>query len=266
MTATAEITTYDAELAIARQALYRFAALTMLDPRAGSWERLAALRDDDEQLPIEAAALICELPDAAPSQLARGELPIADLDPALVLSRLPGSREAFNAEYERVFGLLVTSAYPPYETEYIHTKFTFQRSNTLADISGFYSAFGLTTSSSHPERPDHIVQQLEFMATLIGLERQVAAGREPQDAERAEVCRQAQVRFLREHLSWWGPVFATLLSQEESSGFYSAAGRFLAALIPAERGLLGVESPNQTAAPILIEQPDACDGCLSPMT
>ncbi len=40
-----------------------------------------------------------------------------------------------------------------------------------------------------------------------------------------------------------------------------SAGRFLAALIPAERALLGVEAPSQTAEPSTVEPPDACDGC-----
>ena len=250
----------DPDLAIARQLLYRFAALSMLDPQAGSWEQLAALRDD--RLLSEAAALVRDLPEAIPEQLALGERPLADLEPSRVLARLPSTREQFNDEYEGVFGLLVANACPPYETEYIHSKFTFQRSNTLADISGFYRAFGLTTSSAHPERPDHIVQELEFMACLVGLERRAGTSESKLCQEKWTVCRFAEARFLREHLAWWTPAFAKLLSRENADGFFTAAGVFLAALIPAERALLGVEEPTQHAAPMPIERPESCDGCL----
>ena len=39
-------TTFDPALSMARQSLYRFAALSLLDPQAGSWEQLHALRTD----------------------------------------------------------------------------------------------------------------------------------------------------------------------------------------------------------------------------
>ena len=42
----ASTTALDPALSMARQALYRFAALSLLDPKCGSWEQLDALRDD----------------------------------------------------------------------------------------------------------------------------------------------------------------------------------------------------------------------------
>jgi TorA maturation chaperone TorD len=260
MPATYPSITFDAELAIARQSLYRFAALSLLDPKAGSWKALDALRSD--RLLIAAATLVRETPEAIPDEFALGERALAELDPSQVLACLPHSHEQFNQEYEDTFGLLVVNACPPYETEYIPSKFTFQRSQSLADINGFYRAFGLTTSSTLPERPDHIVQELEFMAFLVGLERQ-AGSLSPVHDERMSICRNAQTRFVREHLAWWAPAFAKLLSRESPHGFFVAVGQLLAALVPAERALLNVAmpTPTQLAAPSMVEQPDACEGC-----
>ena len=148
-------TTFDPALNMARQSLYRFAALSLLDPKAGCWEQLHAIRAD--RLLTEAATLIREHPDACVRQLAKGERPLADLDPQPVFDQLPQSGAALNDEYEQTFGLLVSNACPPYETEYIDSKLSFQRSNMMSDISGFYQAFGLTTSRRHPDRPDHVV-------------------------------------------------------------------------------------------------------------
>jgi TorA maturation chaperone TorD len=250
---------FDPALNMARQSLYRFVALSLLDPKAGSWERLDALRDD--VLLSDAAGLIRNLPAAKPEKLGNCERPLSKLDPARILAQLTVSGDKFNNEYERTFGLLVSNACPPYETEYIDSKFTFQRSNTLADVSGFYRAFGLNTSDQHPDRPDHIVLELEYMAFLLGLERQADAGDSAVRRQRLDICRDAQIGFLREHLSWWAPAFAKLLAHENGDGYYAAVGVFLAALIPAERALLGVEVPAQPAAPSPMERPEACEGC-----
>lgn len=253
-----EIST-DPAVLMARQAVYRFAALTLVDPKTGVRDQLDSLARTP--LISEAAALIRSLPEALPQELGLGERQLTELDPAKVLARLPGSDQAFNEEYEKTFGLLVSNACPPYETEYIDSKFTYQRSNSLADISGFYHAFGLTLSTTHPERSDHIVQELEFMAFLVGLERQAAEADLSVRGERLDVCRAAQTQFLREHLCWWSPAFARLLSHENPGSFYDAAGEFLAALIPAERALLGVEVPRHEVEPSQLERPEECEGC-----
>jgi putative dimethyl sulfoxide reductase chaperone len=198
--------------------------------------------------------------------LAPGERPPADLDPDFVLSRLPKTRAKLNDNYERTFGLLVSCNCPPYEMEYINSKLDFQRSNGLADIAGFYRAFGLERSPTHPERHDHIVLELEYMAYIIGLERLAAGAEDPELRARGLICRRAQVRFLEEHLAWWAPAFAKLLGRQDPNGFYEAAGTFLAALIPAERALLGLPIPQgrggaELVIPSAIERPEQCEGC-----
>jgi TorA maturation chaperone TorD len=178
-----------------------------------------------------------------------------------MLQRLPESQAALNAEYESTFGLVVGSACPPYETEYIGSKFAFQRSNSLADINGFYHAFGLAIASGRAERPDHVALELEFMASLLGLERHAACEGSHGKEELLAICRDAQARFLKEHLAWWVPAFARLLGHENESGFYAAVGLFLAALIPSERALLNVDVQSRRVRPSQLEAPDACTGC-----
>jgi TorA maturation chaperone TorD len=250
---------FDPALNMARQSLYRFAALSLLDPQVGSWEQLNRLRNDP--LLSAAAAFVRSLPAARSPELGIGERPLEDLDPRLVLDRLPDSQQALNAVYENTFGLLVSSACPPYETEYVDSKFAFQRSNALADVSGFYHAFGLTTSDRHPDRPDHVVLELEFMAHLLGLERDAANGDADRRAAQRQVCREARSLFFREHLAWWMPVFARLLGREDPQGFYAAAGVFLAALISAERAMLGLPPASCGVRPSVSDAQELCDGC-----
>jgi TorA maturation chaperone TorD len=252
--------TFDGALCCARQSLYRFAALTLVDPRRSTWEQLS--HPSTGQLARDAAALVRGEPTADVHPLGLGERPLADLDPALALARLPANTDALNAVYEQTFGLLVSSNCPPYETEYINSKFTFQRSQGLADVAGFYSAFGLEPSTSHPERHDHLALELEFMAFLLGLERAAIEGENTDRVERSAICRDAQRKFLAEHLVWWAPTFARLLSRQDPGGFYDAVSQFLAALITAERALAGIPATSGQVAPSTVERPEECSGCL----
>ena len=247
----------------ARQILYRLLAISLLDPKAEVWQQLDTLRDDP--LITEAARLIASLPEAFAPELGVGERPLNSLNPTQLFAKLPSSAEELNLEYERTFGLLVSNACPPHETEYLDNKLTFQLSNTLADINGFYAAFGLSASDQFPERQDHIVLELEFMACLLGLARQAREDNSKLGDEHLQICQISQQRFLKEHLAWWAPAFAKLLARENPNGFYEAVGEFLSAFIPAERALLNVEVSSQPVpTPCLSERPEECEGCQLP--
>lgn len=249
----------DLPLNIARQAMYRFASLALLDPRLGSWSRLRELRNDP--LLAESADFLRNLPNASSKTLARGERPLDLLDTESVLRLLPEAEHELNDSYEAVFGLLVSSNCPPYETEYINSKFAFQRSNSLADVSGYYHAFGLKPADEHPERADHVAIELEFMACLLGLERAAADCMSVGCEERLDVCRAAQKNFLERHLAWWAPTFAMLVEKADNGGYYAAAAAFLAAFMAAERSILGVSPAFKMTEPSVVEGPDMCDGC-----
>jgi hypothetical protein len=69
----------------------------------------------------------------------------------------------------------------------------------MADVAGFYRAFGFEVSG---ERPDHIVPELEFLALLLLKE---AHARITGEADGAEVCATARSKFMAEHLGLWLP-------------------------------------------------------------
>jgi TorA maturation chaperone TorD len=99
------------------------------------------------------------------------------------------------------------------------------------------------------------------MASLVALERRAAEQSDSRRQGQASICRAAETRFLREHLAWWAPAFARLLSRENAGGFYESVGVFLAALLPCERALLGVPPFHSEAEPSPIERPEECDHC-----
>ncbi len=99
-----------------------------------------------------------------------------------------GEKEGLVREYDRLFRAKDIWLYG---TEYM-SEHEFQRSNYLADISGFYKAFGVETNI---ERPDALNAELEFMHYLIFKEAKAPT------PEKAEICLDAQRKFFTEHLS-----------------------------------------------------------------
>jgi TorA maturation chaperone TorD len=252
-------TNADPALLLARRTCYRFLASALVDPRVGTFEELT---DPATRELVAAAAEIVRDQDAAVARpLARGERPLADLDPSQIFERLPDSADALNKTYESAFGLLGGSKCPPYETEYVPGKFTFQRSNMLADVAGFYHAFGLQTSVSHPDRPDHVALECAFLAQLILLQLQASQGNAEHDRENVEICQRALRRFLEEHVIWWMPAFAQLLGRQSNGGFYEGVAHFLSAFVAAERACAGICALDQPIEPSRIERPDECSGC-----
>ena len=259
MTASLDLTMscFEPTLAAARQAMYRFASLAFLDPRDGTHRQLADSKL--QEFARAAAEWLRSDPRAVAEPLGLGERLLSELDVQPALSRLPCTAQRLNEEYEATFGLLDAGDAPLCETDYMGAKFTFQRSHQMADVAGFYRAFGLDLSNQHRGRPDHIALELEFMAVLIDLERRAAG---VPDHERIDVCRNAQRRFLNEHLAWWVPTLAALLGRLHPEGFYAAVGRLVSSFLPADRALLGVDVPRQVVEMSRIEVPEECDGCL----
>jgi TorA maturation chaperone TorD len=251
----------DPAIDLAREALYRFLAAALSDPHGGRW--LPVLDPESQRLAHEAARLLREEAGAAPGRLGLGELPPEALTLTPLCVELDQPPEALRAEHLRVFGLVPTKECPPHETEYHPTEEPFFRAQQMADVAGFYRAFGIEPAHVRPERPDHLALELEFMAVLLMKKRLALAGaaEDAGMAEGATVCDEAQHSFFRDHLAWWVPAFATGLRRRAGGGFYAALGQVLAALIPVERHRLGVDTPSVPARPSSTEGPEEPAGC-----
>lgn len=247
-----------ADLDLAREGIYRFLAAAL---RAPDSPGAALLRDRACLLAAaEAADLLRASLAGDETRLGFGERPLASLTLRSLLAWLEADG-SLGAEHHRVFGLLSSRECPLYETEYYSTDEAFFRAQQLADVAGFYAAFGLTVSRQEPERPDYLPLQLEFMAFLL-MKKRLAAS----DPVQGQVCAEAETTFFRDHLAWWLPSFVTGLHHKAASGPYAALAEFLAAFLPLERERCGLPPPK---APLPVtgaetaEGAAECAGCVS---
>jgi len=216
-TSNAETARQDNEidLALCRAALYSALALGFRPPTEQTVDRLVTPESTDA-LADAAAALDAgrtrDLAQAARAIGSKGTLSVAHL----------------LASYRRLFGHTVRSPVAPYETEY-GAEALFQQPQELADLIGFYRAFGLTMNTAEHERADHVCCEYEFLCFLSLKE---AYALEQGDAAMLEETVKAQRLFLRDHVGRFVPAFAGKLTREDGSGFYAAlaelASRFAA--------------------------------------
>src|SRR5438128_6803374 len=119
---------------LARRELYALISIVTADPitrekRFGDVTTNAVLNC--------ALELIHDDAEFHPESLGPGEI-----DPAQFRLCLPQHLEmTIGREYEGVFGCCASKNYPPYETEYCALKDIHCRSQQMADVAGFYSAF-----------------------------------------------------------------------------------------------------------------------------
>ena len=134
-----------------------------------------------------------------------------------------------SAEYARLF--LGRALCPPHETAYGDGRRFAGRTSELADIGGFYSAFGLALSETQPDLPDHVAAELEFNSLL--LVKTAYADLRGMDEER-EISENAGRLFLETHLGRWAGAFAARLVEEGGAQPYRAHARFVEELVSDE--------------------------------
>jgi len=232
------------DIAMARSFIHRFLANAYEDPMPQTWRWLTQTINS-----LRAANVY-----AGQSLLASAEVLINALQPAGFDSFLNG--------YLAVFGHAARGSCPLNEIEYgdIKADPLFQP-HRLADLAAFYRAFGLEVTADAGERQDHICLELEFMCVLAAKE---AYALEHQlDADQLAQCRDAQKKFLREHLGRWTPAFARRLAAGTDEPTLRALAEFTRAFVESECARFAVNPGSEELAlrPVDEAADRMCDSC-----
>ena len=233
-----------AERALARSALYQLLSQALSYP---SPEMVEALQQTDLPQAQQAAP---HLPaQVAPLLAALGEC-LRDTDAAQL-----------QAEHRRVFSHIMSADCPPCETLYT-AHHVFQQTQALSDIGGFLRAFGLEMADK--ERLDHISVELEFMHFLTYKEAYALTRHGP---AKARLCREAQRKFMQEHLGRWAHRFAERLGGKAGGGYFGCVASLTEASLSAEIGFLRARPEDVSISPDWRKmspedlQCPAADGC-----
>ncbi|HLE81845.1 MAG TPA: molecular chaperone TorD family protein [Dehalococcoidia bacterium] len=220
---------------LARSNVYQFLAVALGYPEASP---LAALQQRWAQLETSLEVL----QDGESLRAVRGLAPV--LDDLTVADWVD--------DYVHCFGHSISKECPPYEAEYDQAHI-FQQSQTLADIAGFYRAFGLQPAPALTERLDHISVELEFMHFLCLKEAYALA--KTHSEEQLSICRQAQTKFLDDHLGQWVLGFVERLAAKAFDTVYGPMAGVLSAFLSSEMQTFGLE-PAKGGTPVFVEPPD----------
>jgi DMSO reductase family type II enzyme chaperone len=148
--------------------------------------------------------------------------------------------DGLQVEHRRVFSHILSLDCPPCETFYTACD-VFQETQEMADIAGFFHAFGLEMADR--ERLDHISVELEFMHFLVFKEAYALTHHGP---DKARLCRDTQRKFMQDHLGRWAPQFARRLGEKAGGGFFQCVASLVEAFVEAEVDFL--KARPETAA------------------
>ena len=152
----------------------------------------------------------------------------------MLMSKLDEKKkENIRNEFVNVFGHTLSKQIAPYALEHLKNSDVFFRTQKLADLNGFYKAFGMEVESI--ERADHISTQTEFLSFLL-LKELLAVQNDLHDEK--EVCEKAFADFNNDHFLDWVEMFAENLATHVDGGFYPVAGRFLQDFLIKEKSQL----------------------------
>jgi TorA maturation chaperone TorD len=190
------------------------------------------------------------------------DAPASDVRCVAALRGASEHLESLTEQYWRLFGHTVRGLVCPCETEYGDDN-KHQQPQQLADIAGYYRAFGLTPLATSELRHDHIACECEFLSFLnlkqaLFLEE---CAHTVGGAETLEVTCRAERTFLRDHVGRFGRAFASCLAADQSGPYYSAWGMLFLSWLERECARVGVDQgPMGLAvrADVSDEAPMAC--------
>lgn len=174
--------------------------------------------------------------------------------PLRVVKALKGP-DAGSMTEEYVACLTLKSGCPPYENDYRRSSVSVYSSDEMADIAGFYRAFGMDFAG---DRPDHIAAELEFMHLATFREALAAS---LQDTDKLDLCLSVEKKFLEDHIGGWVDLFSERLISE-GSRIYGPFGLLASSWIRAECMCLGL-SPRRaegSQGPDIEEENQLCPG------
>ena len=136
-------------------------------------------------------------------------------------------QDGLEGAYRRLFTYSASPDCPLSECAY-SAKHVYQEVQEMADIAGFYRAFGLEISG---QRPDDLSAELEF-CYLLALKQGHA--REQRRRREETICRDAHRAFLHDHLGRWADNIGRRLQVLAPDSPYASFGHLLCAFAAAE--------------------------------
>lgn len=205
----------DVTAALARAALFRALALGLDDPsetwRAEVREQWRTLLSGTGPWPGDVRAAVVRALESL--DVASGDL---------------------SSEHVRLFG--PAGRVPLTESSWGDAGRLLGKAVALADVGGFYRAFGLEPATRRPRPEDHLAVELEFMSVLALKE---AWARNEDEADGLAVTRAAATKFLADHLGTWVGAWCDALAAQDSPEFYDALAGAIRALVASECARLG---------------------------
>jgi len=150
---------------------------------------------------------------------------------------ISGAKEAEQLAMAREYTRLFVDAFPdaiapPYGSFYLQ-KEGLVPTRTISEVLRFYHGAGFSLKGNLHDLPDHVANELEFMAFLASKESQ-ALGNERIKSE------EIQMNFLSRFILPWVPTFCEKMVEHSCHPFYGYLGNLTKEFINFEKNYLGV--------------------------